>query len=1198
MPIVKEDAQLFFGRETFVDLLLAAVNERPLVGVIGPSGSGKSSVVQAGLMAQLSEEDGWILIRFRPGQHPTLALANAFIPYLIPHVDEGDRLLEAERIQAQLNAGQISLQEIVQAVRAMRAANSRVLLFADQFEELYTLSPNPETRQQFLDILLALIFDQQYRSAPCFTFIFTLRADFLDRLLQYRPLADALQDADIKLGPMTRSELRRAVSLPAELAQTSFEDGLIDRILEDVGEGAGRLPLLAFALEQLWDQQVNRSLTHQAYDSLGGVNGALARHAESIFGKLGETEQAEVKRLFLQLIQPGQGTQDTRRVAKIADLGNDETLLTHLADARLIVTNNRMLQGGTVELVHEALITHWGRLREWIEEARAFRIWQERVRIALDEWVQHEQDDGGLLRGLALSTAENWLQEQPESLNQTEQAYIRASLAHREQLEAQRQAAQANRERLQRRFITALSVGLVAALILSIVALLQWRTVVNERDTARRAEALRLAVQGENALADDLVLAYLLVVEALQRHRSSEIQSSVQVILNYSQQLNRFIRIPVSETVLRGGLAPGGQFGAVGGADGVQVYDLETGLAAGPFIPAPTEAIQPARLAFSPDLRHLALVAEQIEIVEWRTGQRVLMLPNDKEVMHLKYSPDGTLLAAIGLDTLFVFDTASGELLYALNGSFVPEIAFTPDSATLAMISAPGNLLLFDARKGTVEGTTRQELSRVGITSLAISPDGTLAAAGDSQGFLHLWDLADSRSAGSVQATDRQAILSLTFIADGQIIITGSADGRIIFWDTTVLALLNEFFGLKGEVVLLQTSTDESVLVSASLLPDESEHQLELVEWSLAGSGEPTLVERLPGEIMSFANTDNAYYVSREGDFERWSRTSGNTATLSEIDINRLAWTVQLSPDGAMLAESTRAGSINLHDTRTGTLIKQLPGPALPIAGITFSHTNRYLAAGGCGQGRLEPPMCEHAQAWVWDLETDELLGTLLIEEPRTAFNMAAVSADGRFAVGWLIRLIDRGVLDLVVWDVASGTILDRVVTNLPIPEADNRFGLNFAADGRHFSGNTVSGFRVWQITDEGQVVERFSWDHDLVGVVAAFSPDNRFVAAASSDGTIRLWSFTDGILVQEWQSLQSTPLAYLSFTSDSKFLLSVSTDSLLAAESLSNIVSGTSSLEFTIESLCDRVNRNMTTTEWRLYFGDEPYRETCPMAN
>jgi hypothetical protein len=347
---------------------------------------------------------------------------------------ETQRLLETRKLAEALAQQALGLHEVVERILQKSPDVHRSLLVVDQFEELYTLCPDPEIRRRFTDELLQVIqAGHDNGHEPISTLVLTLRTDFLGGAVAYRPLADAIQDADLILGPMTREELRQAIEGPVEKQGLAFEAGLIERILDDVGNEPGNLPLLEFALTSLWKQQAGSRLTHAAYEAIGRVPGALTRYADNEFDALSPADQTRARRAFMQMVRPGERVEDTRRLATRSELGEDDwKLVQRLADTRLVVTDRDPAGQETVEIVHEALLECWGRLRSWMEADRSFRAWQERFRVGLWQWQASGQDEGALLRGSPLVQAEKWLAERRDDLNQDEQWYIQASMALRE----------------------------------------------------------------------------------------------------------------------------------------------------------------------------------------------------------------------------------------------------------------------------------------------------------------------------------------------------------------------------------------------------------------------------------------------------------------------------------------------------------------------------------------------------------------------------------------------------------------------------------------------------------------------------------------------------------------------------------------------------------------------------------------------
>lgn len=471
------DAEYFFGRKSFIKTLFQATQTRNFIPLLGASGSGKSSVVFAGLVPKLQQESHWQFTHFRPGSDPFHALALALVPLYTTNLNETERLAQARQLANYLRDGDIPLADVFAQIKN-NYPSERVLLIADQFEELYTLCPDETIRRNFLDKLTTFPFER-----VGMVLVLTMRADFLGNALSYRPFADVLQNTDLKLGPMNREELTEVIEKPAQKLGVTFEAGLVERILDDVESEPGNLPLLEFALTELWQRRQGKELTHLAYTEIGEVQGALARHANEEYDKLSEAQRKEVRRIFIQLVRPGEGTEDTRRLATKAELGAvNWALVKQLADARLVVTSrSEEAQVETVEVVHEALIRNWGELRGWMDTDRVFRAWQERLRAGMYQWQQIENgdvtgwDESRLLRGTALAEAEEKLKQRPEDLSEGELFYIQVSVKLRDK-------EQRRRERVRRQTVYVYVLAGGSILILALGILIQWQNAEKRKE--------------------------------------------------------------------------------------------------------------------------------------------------------------------------------------------------------------------------------------------------------------------------------------------------------------------------------------------------------------------------------------------------------------------------------------------------------------------------------------------------------------------------------------------------------------------------------------------------------------------------------------------------------------------------------------------------------------------------------------------
>ena len=429
-----QDEKFFFGRETFVDGLVRVVQQQPLVAVIGSSGSGKSSVVFAGLIPKLEDEGSWLIKSLRPNKQPFYELAAALIDQLEPELGKTDKTIKAKEL-----AQSIRQHGFTADVSAILKDNpgKRLLLVVDQFEELYTGCADTE-QQQFVDALLTAV----ELASGAVTLVLTLRADFYSYAVNYPPFGAALNKYPAQnLSLMKAEEMQAAIERPAEELGVTLEEGLTQLILKDVKQEPGNLPLLEFALTQLWAKQSRGLLTYQAYSEIGGVAKALSNHAEAVYGKLSEQEQKQAQRIFLQLVYSQEGTKDTRWVATRGEVGEDcwGFLIQRLINARLVVTGcNEATGAETVEVAHEALIREWERLRGWVQDDYEFGIWRGRLRASLRQWKNANKDDGALLRGAPLVEAEDWQQKRLAELSPDERIFIQLSLALRDREEKEK----------------------------------------------------------------------------------------------------------------------------------------------------------------------------------------------------------------------------------------------------------------------------------------------------------------------------------------------------------------------------------------------------------------------------------------------------------------------------------------------------------------------------------------------------------------------------------------------------------------------------------------------------------------------------------------------------------------------------------------------------------------------------------------
>lgn len=432
----EQDAGFFFGRDQAITELQNKLQDHPFVALVGASGSGKSSVIRAGLLSQLRKQidEPWEIITIVPGDRPLYNLAAGLMPLLEPELGENALLIETDTQAKALLQGSLQIRDVIQRILQKQAGTAHFLLVVDQWEELYTVAakasrdeePNREKNinqvRRFIDGLLDAC------DAHIMHVVITLRGDFMGEVIAYRRLSDVMQNAQINLGPMTQEELRLAIEKPAQKVNIDFEPGLVDTLLTDVGDEPGNLPLLEFVLDRLWRDE-NRhggSFRHRAYQDMNKLKGALADKADDIYNKKVPQDQCKLRQIMLRLVHSSEQSKYSRRRASYDELGEDtEQLINELIEERLVISNQGQKNNQkTLEVTHEALFSDWPLMQQWLLEDRDFLWWRQRLYGDLKEWQQTHQG----LNGQRLSDARRWLRMRKKELCIQEQQFIRHSI--------------------------------------------------------------------------------------------------------------------------------------------------------------------------------------------------------------------------------------------------------------------------------------------------------------------------------------------------------------------------------------------------------------------------------------------------------------------------------------------------------------------------------------------------------------------------------------------------------------------------------------------------------------------------------------------------------------------------------------------------------------------------------------------------
>ena len=1159
------DAPYFYGREAFTEYLDECIQKRSMSVIVGSSGTGKSSAVFAGLLPRLQDDWRWLLTDLRPSSDPFSALASALSPAQQAGLKESDRWIETQKQADALREGELTLSELVEGILENSKNADRLLLFIDQFEELYTRCPVAGLRRRFLDVLLDAVATGEDQQGSPLGLVLTLRADFMGQALAYRSFADALNDHSLILGPMDQAELRAAIEEPAQKQGAAFEPGLVTRILNDIGAEPGNLPLLEFALTLLWEQLDQGWLTHVAYEEIGQVGGALARYAEDVFLALEESQRGDAQRIFIQLVQPGRGTEDTRRLGTRSEMGDERwNLIQHLADKRLVVTGQE--EGGrqTVEIIHEALIREWSRLRDWIDSDRDFRVWQENLRTTLRQWEDSDRNLGALLHGVALSKAETWLIERIDDLSKAERWFIQASLAEqrdRQKAETIRQAREKTLERRSRLFLQVMVIVLLLATGISIGFVLVAR---KEARQAIKASSLSLSANARQALSDGDSTSALVLALAANRIADPPLESERTLLeAAFSPGPRKLYTVNELSPGVEGpplsvAISPKGNTVLTGYFDGsIVLWDIATGTEIRRLTGHSPGDYDPSRIAiysgindidFSPNGLMAISGGDDGIVILWEieTGEEIRRFEGHSgAVRTVAISPDGFMAISGGLSgtvrtdpgELILWDLKTGQEIRRFEGhtEVVIDISFILDGRRVLASSGEVDysetpfqtysLILWDVATGEVihrfEGIDRD------IPGLAISPDDSLALTGSTDHNLYLWDMETGEQILAIKG-HADLVRVVKFSPDGRRAISGGGDGEVILWNLEKGELLARFNVHAAGVNDIAFTPDGRTALSVGT--DGA-----IIQWDLFNAAQINRFEGHEGAVLDVAYAPNGkHFVSASGLFDPaapiieedslrlWNLESGAQSGTLDWHLSDI-FQIAVSPDGRRVLSGQMVDqSVRLWDFATGQEIRRFEGHMAPVLSVAFTPEGRRGLSGGAD-----------SQIILWNLETGEEIRRFTGHEG--GIWALAVSPDG--------RTILSGADDRLViwWNLETGEEIRRFVGH-----NETVSGVAFSPDGiRAISGDTEGPLIEWDL-ETGEEIQRFA-GHTGTGPIGrtrvAFGPDGETIISSGWDGTLALWGLGTGKEIHRFRGHDTDFIFDIAISPDGQTALSCGTD-------------------------------------------------------
>src|SRR5918995_1417267 len=980
-PFTEVDARDFFGREGLIRRLATRLSEpgrgSRFLAVVGPSGSGKSSVVRAGLVPAIRHgalgdpEDPYVAEMF-PGEHPIDELEAALTRIAVRRVP---------RLRDRLTSGSRGLLE---AVDLVAPGGAEVVLVVDQFEEAFTLTTDERERELFLESLRVAAADPESRLRV----IVTLRADFYDRPLVYPRFGELLADRTEAVPPLAPDELEQAIRGPAERIGVQPEPGLVAEMIADVAHQPGALPLLQYALTELFERPNQDRLTLAAYRDVGGATGALSARAEQLYETTDPTGRRATKQVFLRLVTLGEGRQDTRRRVTRSELDALEVereaidlVLDTFGRHRLLTFDREpSTREPTVEIAHEALLSAWERLRTWIDDAREDLRQERSLAREAAEWRGSGGDPSFLLRGARLEQLESWAATTDLAIGRPERAYLKASVDQHDREQEEEEQRREREVRIERRSARRLRV--LVAVFAAAALLAGTLTVVatNQRSRAEReagvAKARELAAAAVANLEADPEVSVLLAIEAVEATRSAD----GAALREAEEALHRAVvasRLELEVPGVGGLLAwsPRGVFVTEGREDSglIEIRDSETGESVLSFQGHDGDVND---VAFSPDGSRLASTGEDGKLNVWdpSTGRLVSSLSAGGGAAGPSFSADGSLVAAAWgepADHVRVLDLSTDRVASTVRVPQAIDTALSPDGKRVAVARwwPEGEVgAVFDVRTGEEAFALAGPNCCASPTSRGVSwsPDGRLVAV-SSEGTARVWD-AETGTLRYRLLGHTGFILSVAWSPDSSRLVTGSSDGTAKVWE-----IGSEGVRERWSLSTLETKSGiEGVAFSPDgtrvMAGDASSSAVQV--WNLGPTGDAEWANLpAPGDPAAEFMPDGRRVVtsSWEGRAER--RGYGRAVTIWDLQAGRELRTIGLatdyfrflsfdvSPDGSSIALGGwsepnccgGASAVRAWDTSTGEELWRI-GHDRDINEVAFSADGEHLAtAGHCG---------------------------------------------------------------------------------------------------------------------------------------------------------------------------------------------------------------------------------------------------------